>query len=99
MAYVDPITAQQVAEAAVQAGVITSNDDNALLTVEENRASMIFNDWNDHRVGADIICYMNGYNDPRREKMFTTVKVKETVGGKPNRCRWLRWCSYRHRRT
>ena len=26
---------------------------------------------------------MNGYNDPRREKMFTTVKVKETVGGKP----------------
>ena len=83
MAYVDPITAQQVAEAAVQAGVITSNDDNALLTVEENRASMIFNDWNDHRVGADIICYMNGYNDPRREKMFTTVKVKETVGGKP----------------
>ena len=50
-----------------------------LLTVEENRASMIFNDWNDHRVGADIICYMNGYNDPRREKMLTTVKVKKLL--------------------
>lgn len=81
MSYVDPATAQQVAEAAVSAGVITSNADNAWLTVEENRASMIFNGWNDHRVGADIISYMNGYNDPRRPKMFTTVKLDERVGG------------------
>ena len=36
---------------------------------------MIFNDWNDQRAGADIISYMNGYKDPRREKMFTTVKM------------------------
>lgn len=83
MAYVDPATAQQVAEAAVAAGVITSNADNAKMTVEENRASMIFNGWSDHRMGADIICYMNGYNDPRRAKLFTTVKVNETIGGKP----------------
>ena len=80
MSYVDPTTARQIAEAAVTAGVITSNADNAWLTVEENRASMIFNGWSDHRVGADIICYMNGYNDPRRPKMFTTVKVEEQVG-------------------
>lgn len=79
MSYVDPVTAQKVAEAAVAAGVITSNADNAWLTVEENRASMIFNGWSDHRVGADIICYMNGYNDPRRTKMFTTVKWQEKI--------------------
>lgn len=77
MAYVDPALARQTAEQAVQAGVITTNADNAFLTVEENRAAMMFNDWNDHRVGADIICYMNGYRDPRREKMFTKVTVTE----------------------
>lgn len=79
MAYVDPTTAQQVAQDAVAAGVITSNADNAQMAVEENRGSMIFNGWSDHRMGADIICYMNGYNDPRREKLFTTVKLKKTV--------------------
>ncbi len=39
--------------------------------------TLIYNDWGDHRVGADILCYMNGYNDPRREKMFTTVTLVE----------------------
>lgn len=84
MSYVNPTLAQQTAEQAVLAGVITENADNAFLTVEENRAAMMFNDWNDHRVGADIICYMNGYQDPRREKMFTKVDLKEgnqTVSG------------------
>lgn len=67
--------AKRIAEEAVSAGVITSNADNAFLKMEENRTAMIFNNWNDHRVGADIISYMNGYKDPRREMMFTTVKV------------------------
>ena len=73
MAYVDPTTAQQVAQDAVDAGVLTANTDNAQMTVEENRASMVFNGWSDHRVGADLLCYMNGYQDPRRDKMFTQV--------------------------
>lgn len=67
--------ARRIAEEAVAGGVITQNADNAFLKVEENRAAMIFNDWNDQRVGADIISYMNGYKDPRREKMFTTIKM------------------------
>ena len=71
MSYADPETAKKVAEEAVAAGVITTNADNAFLTVAENRSAMVFNDWSDHRVGADIISYMNGYADPRREKMFT----------------------------
>ena len=66
---------QRIAEEAVTAGVMTEINDNAFLKVEENRVAMIFNDWNDQRAGADIISYMNGYKDPRREKMFTTVKM------------------------
>ena len=66
---------QRIAEGAVTAGVMMEINDNAFLKVEENRVAMIFNDWNDQRAGADIISYMNGYKDPRREKMFTTVKM------------------------
>lgn len=69
--------ARRIAEAAVAAGVITDNTDNALLHVAENRAALCFNSWNDHRVGADIMCYMNGYQDPRREKYFTLGKGKD----------------------
>lgn len=60
--------ARRIAEEAVASGVITLNADNALLKVEENRAAMIFNDWNDHRVGADIISYMNGYKTRAERK-------------------------------
>lgn len=71
MVYADEAAARKAAEEAVAAGVITANADNAFLTVAENRSAMVFNDWSDHRVGADLISYMNGYSDPRREKMFT----------------------------
>ena len=71
MVYADEAAARKAAEEAVAAGVITANADNAFLTVAENRSAMVFNDWSDHRVGADLISYMNGYYDPRREKMFT----------------------------
>ena len=85
MVYVDPTTAQQVAQDDADAGVITDNADNAEMKVEENRAAMVFNGWSDHRMGADLLCYMNGYQDPRREKMFTQVEITETVGGKPTK--------------
>lgn len=77
MTYVPEMQAEvrRIAEEAVTSGVLTANTDNAFLKVEENRPAMIFNDWNDSRIGADIISYMNGYKDPRREKMFTTVDV------------------------
>lgn len=62
---------QSIAEAAVQAGVMEEIDDNAMFHVAENRSALCFNNWNDYRIGADILCYMNGYNDPRRAKYFT----------------------------
>lgn len=74
--------AKRIAEEAVAAGVMTQNDDNAFIKLEENRPAMIYNEWNDHRVGADIISYMNGYEDPRREKMFTLVKINDEKGQK-----------------
>ena len=43
MSYVKPAEAQRVAEAAVAAGVIESNDDNAALHVAENRSELLFN--------------------------------------------------------
>lgn len=74
---VDTDLAKTKAAEAIADGLITDNADNASMATTDNRTTLIYNDWGDHRVGADIINYMNGYKDPRREKMFTTVKLKE----------------------
>ena len=74
---VDTELAKTKAAEAIADGLITDNADNASMATTDNRTTLIYNDWGDHRVGADIINYMNGYKDPRREKMFTTVKLKE----------------------
>lgn len=74
---VEPETAKAKAAEAIATGVITVNADNTALHTTDNRTTLIYNDWGDHRVGADIICYMTGYNDPRREKMFKTVPLVE----------------------
>jgi hypothetical protein len=73
MAYAAPAIAKQTAEEAVAhpIGVITGNADNAFLQVAKNPLDLQVNDWNDARVNADILSYMNGYQDPRREKYFT----------------------------
>ena len=71
LSYVKPDVAKAKASEAIADGVIATNADNALMTAPENRVSLIYNDWGDHRVGADIISYMNGFNDPRRAAMFT----------------------------
>ena len=81
LAYTDMAAdAQSIAEKAITAGVIEKNSDNAMFHVVENRSALCFNDWNDYRVAADIICYMNGYNDPRRDKYFTKVKTDNKEG-------------------
>lgn len=81
ISYVKPSEAQQIAEKAVREGVIESNEDNALLHVAENRSELLFNNWNDYRISADLVSYMKGYNDPRLEKMLvkgTQVKSDGT---------------------
>lgn len=74
---VKPELAKEKAAEAIAGGIIETNADNAAMHSTDNRMTLIYNDWGDHRVGADIINYMNGYNDPRREAMFTTVKLVE----------------------
>lgn len=74
LSYVKPDIAKAKAAEAIAAGVILTKADDAELTLSENRAVLPWTDWNDHRVGADIISYMNGYEDPRRKEMFTKVK-------------------------
>jgi hypothetical protein len=57
--------AKTIAEAAVAAGVIASNSDNALLPATDNPYLKASLDWGDLRLGADIDSYMRGYSDPR----------------------------------
>ncbi len=83
--YADPAKAQQMAEEAVaqQYGTMESNSDNAVFTHSVlNLYSRLCNEWGDYRAAADIVCYMNGYSDPRRTAYFTTsgYKAKPYVG-------------------
>lgn len=70
LSYVKPDLAKTKAAEAIADGVIEINADNALMHAAENRTALIYNDWKDSRAGADILCYMNGYEDPRLGKMF-----------------------------
>lgn len=74
LSYIRPDIAQTKAAEAIAGGLIETNEDNAQMHAAENRMTLIYNDWQDHRVARDIIDYMNGYEDPRREKMFTLVE-------------------------
>lgn len=81
---VSPAKAKEVAEAAVNhsVGVMTSNDDNAFLTLSStNPFEVIMYEYNggDSRVGADITTYMNGYKDPRRAAMFTESTFEDAT--------------------
>lgn len=80
LTYVKPEIARAKASEAIAGGVITANADNAAMHAAENRTTLIYNDWGDHRVGADIIAYMNGYKDPRLEKMFTRNEAGRYAG-------------------
>lgn len=76
MVYVDPATAQAKALEAIDSekgGVLTSNTDNATIQATTNPFRVIMYEYNggDSRIAADITSYMNGYNDPRRDKYFT----------------------------
>ena len=83
--YVAPEKAKKMAEEAVnhEIGVMTDNSDNAALqkvafgdkgnplytAIKYNQPTGSVTGGDTH-AAADIICYMNGYNDPRRAKYF-----------------------------
>ena len=82
----DPALAKHEAEASIanEVGVMTSNDDNAFMTLSNtNPFRVVMYEYNggDSRVGADITTYMNGYNDPRRDVMFTKSSFASGTNG------------------
>jgi hypothetical protein len=83
LSYVKPDLAKQIAEEAVkhEIGVITSNDDNAFLqNVAQNPIHVQAIGYSDMDAGADIVSFMNGYEDPRREIYFTKTEDGDYVG-------------------
>ncbi|WP_417015570.1 SusD/RagB family nutrient-binding outer membrane lipoprotein [Alistipes sp.] len=86
--YADEEKAREMAESAVshEVGVMSSNDDNAYMTMFGAAGNPIYVSVNynpathadgstcktggDTHAAADIICYMNAYEDPRREFYF-----------------------------
>lgn len=65
-----PDEAKVWAEEAVSAGVMETNLDNALKPTIDNPFYKMSLNWGDTRCGADIIAYMNAYQDPRLEAYF-----------------------------
>lgn len=78
ISYADPVLAKKMAEEAVDpanGGVIETVADNALYNHYTTGGNPIQRSTvgygHDSRPAADLVCYMNGYNDPRRAKYFT----------------------------
>lgn len=85
---VSPALAQKKAEEVTshEVGPMTSNADNAYRSVPTtNPFRVVMYEYNDgdSQVSADITSYMNGYEDPRREKYFAVSKfTDEELAGK-----------------
>ncbi|MDR1743615.1 MAG: SusD/RagB family nutrient-binding outer membrane lipoprotein [Dysgonamonadaceae bacterium] len=80
--YANPTLAQQKAEEAVNhpIGVIKTNSDNASFVYQPNGIYQCATNWGDTRACADLVSYMNGYNDPRRSAYFETNSTGGYVG-------------------
>ena len=78
---VDGKTSQQLAEEAVAGGVMTTAADGAYRKVADHnpwQRFMIM--WNDARIAADLTCYMNAFNDPRRDAYYGKNTFGEVSG-------------------
>ena len=80
MRFAEPQLAREVAEAAVEAGVITSNADNCATNFEPNGQYKTSVEWGDSRACADIESFLTGYNDPRLTLYFQPTA---TAGSRP----------------
>jgi len=73
--YANEDLAKQKAEEVMahEVGPMLTDDDCAFNDVAQSPFRVVMYDYNggDSRVSADITSYMNGYDDPRREKYFT----------------------------
>lgn len=87
ISYVEPTLSKQMAEAAVNpanGGVMESVAENATYKHYSDGRNPVYGSTigygNDSRPSADLICYMNGYNDPRRAAYFSKASWTNTDG-------------------
>jgi hypothetical protein len=71
--YVDATLAKAQAEKAVAAGVMTTNDDNAMIATTINSRSPYWTitDWGEFRMSAAMESVLKGYDDPRVSAYFS----------------------------
>ena len=79
---VAPDLARTKAEEAVKDGVMTSPADSAydMLNGRQPNGYNIVASWGEVKANATLTSYMNGYNDPRREKYFTRQTRNSAMG-------------------
>lgn len=75
ISYVEPTLSAKYAREAIIDGVITETKDNAVLKTYRNITinnplEMLWNAYDDARMGASMDSYLNGYQDPRLPSMF-----------------------------
>lgn len=80
--YADENQAKVWAEEAVKhpGGLIEDNTQNAANQFPQNPIWTMTTAWGDSRACADIIAYMNGYEDPRISKYFTPNTAEDVAG-------------------
>lgn len=82
--YADETLAKTKAEEAVnsQMGVMTASTDGAFRKVaDHNPWERFMPNWSDARISADLVCYMNGFNDPRRPIYYNKSTFAATSNG------------------
>lgn len=82
--YVDEATAKLKAEEAVNSelGVMTMVSDGAYRkVVDHNPWERFMPNWSDARIASDLVCYMNGFNDPRRSAYYNTSTFTAVSNG------------------
>lgn len=89
LADVNPSLSQQTAEAAISAGVFTSNEDNALIEYQSSPpntnplwSDLVQSGRSDYVAANTIVDVMNSLDDPRRDEYFReNLGEGEFVGG------------------
>lgn len=83
---VDPALAKTEAEAAVAAGVLTANADDAFLKVTTNSLNPMCQAtaWNEFRMSAAMESVLKGYSDPRMNVMFAPAAATGQYKGLRN---------------
>lgn len=87
--YADKTQSDKYAAEALESGVITSAQENAILKsyrnfTINNPLEMLWGSYNDARMGASMDSYLNGYEDPRLPVLFQPAALDNKFHGVVN---------------